>query len=84
MNVCYGRVQRKGPLNMGEMLCLQKCLEASPSFPDSFVIKTTQFLALTHFYKFVFENEHQKICFSNKRHITHAGLNSAKLQAHQL
>lgn len=60
MNTCYGRVQSKGPLNMGEVLCLQKYLEASLSFPDSFIIKTTQLLVVTHFEKFVVENKHKK------------------------
>ena len=41
MNICYDRGQRKGPLKVGEMLCLQRYLEASPSFPDSFTIRIT-------------------------------------------
>lgn len=45
---------------MGEVLCLQKYLEASLSFPDSFIIKTTQLLVVTHFEKFVVENKHKK------------------------
>lgn len=52
----------KGPLKVREMLHLQKYLEASPSFPDSFVIKTTQLLAPTHFDKSVVENELQENC----------------------
>lgn len=83
MNICFGRVQRKRPLKVGEVLCLQKYLEASPSFPDSFIIRTTQLPALTHFDKFVVENEHQKNYFPNKRHVTPAGLNLAKWQAYK-
>ena len=41
MNLCYDRGQRKGLLKVGEMLCLQKYLEASASFPDSFTIRIT-------------------------------------------
>ena len=40
-------------------------------------------LAHTHFDKSVVENKHQENYLADKRHITHAGLNSAKLQAHK-
>lgn len=83
MNICYDKVRRKGSLKIGEMPDLQTNLEASPSFPDSFITKTTQLLEVTHFDKFVVENEHEKNYFCNKRHATHDGLNSARLWAHK-
>ena len=46
MNLCYDRGQRKGLLKVGEMLCLQKYLEASASFPDSFTIRITYSFSL--------------------------------------
>ena len=41
LNICYDRGHRKGPLKVGEMLCLQKYLEASPSLPGLFTIRIT-------------------------------------------
>lgn len=55
MNICYGRVQRKGPWKVEERLYFQKHLEAFPLIPDLFIIKTTQLPALIHFDKFVAE-----------------------------